>query len=170
MRMLIQTHSTAELESMLASQKAAAASIAPAHDNAPAAALTSHSTFSATAAADAQSSMSTVFYDARSQSGIAPPSLVQTEVGRFTEVDFSSFAPVSSAPSLQPPIAAITAMSEPVVDHTLLDILYPGWPRDLPSPDLVARLIDVYFTKSHMASGEQDRYRQRELTSLRMRP
>lgn len=39
-------------------------------------------------------------------------------------------------------------------DAVLLEILYPGWPRDLPTPTLTTRLIEVYFAKSHMASGE----------------
>jgi hypothetical protein len=36
---------------------------------------------------------------------------------------------------------------------SLLNLFYPGWPRDLPSPTLVTRLVDAYFSKSHAASG-----------------
>lgn len=37
--------------------------------------------------------------------------------------------------------------------NSLLNLFYPGWPRDLPSPALVTRLVDAYFSKSHAASG-----------------
>ncbi|GAA5914990.1 hypothetical protein JCM8208_005024 [Rhodotorula glutinis] len=32
----------------------------------------------------------------------------------------------------------------------LFDLFYPGWPRDLPVPDVTHRLVDVFFTKPHM--------------------
>ncbi|KPV74257.1 uncharacterized protein RHOBADRAFT_54102 [Rhodotorula graminis WP1] len=32
----------------------------------------------------------------------------------------------------------------------LFDLFYPGWPRDLPVPEVTHRLIDVYFAKPHM--------------------
>ncbi|KAM0786648.1 hypothetical protein ACM66B_002097 [Microbotryomycetes sp. NB124-2] len=38
-------------------------------------------------------------------------------------------------------------------ERSFLEILYPGWPRDLPSPDLVTRLINVYFSRTHATSG-----------------
>ncbi|GAA5895977.1 Zn(II)2Cys6 transcription factor [Sporobolomyces salmoneus] len=32
-------------------------------------------------------------------------------------------------------------------------LMYPGWPRDLPSFDLTSRLIDVWFSKPHCLTG-----------------
>ncbi|SCV72293.1 BQ2448_4987 [Microbotryum intermedium] len=37
-------------------------------------------------------------------------------------------------------------------DSYLLELLYPGWPADLPSPGLVNRLLDVFFSKSHVCN------------------
>ncbi|KAM0789214.1 hypothetical protein ACM66B_000059 [Microbotryomycetes sp. NB124-2] len=34
----------------------------------------------------------------------------------------------------------------------LLELFYPGWPRTLPSPQLVHRLVEAFFTKSHLVS------------------
>ncbi|KAK4057271.1 hypothetical protein OIO90_001768 [Microbotryomycetes sp. JL221] len=34
----------------------------------------------------------------------------------------------------------------------LLDLFYPNWPRTLPSPQLVHRLVDAFFSKSHLVS------------------
>lgn len=32
-------------------------------------------------------------------------------------------------------------------------LMYPGWPRDLPSFDLTSRLLDVWFSKPHCLTG-----------------
>ncbi|KAM0751551.1 hypothetical protein T439DRAFT_324738 [Meredithblackwellia eburnea MCA 4105] len=55
----------------------------------------------------------------------------------------------SAAASLQ---ALLNPMPAPTRDP-LLEIFYPGWPNDLPSPHLVSRLVDVYFAKTHAATG-----------------
>ncbi|SCZ91092.1 BZ3501_MvSof-1269-A2-R1_Chr2-1g03761 [Microbotryum saponariae] len=51
------------------------------------------------------------------------------------------FSPYTSDPSPTVPVSD---------DSYLLQLLYPGWPVDLPSPGLVNRLLDVFFTKSHV--------------------
>lgn len=66
---------------------------------------------------------------------------------------FNNPVPTSSPFLPTPPNAPL---SPP--DH-LLDLFYPGWPRDLPSPTLVTRLIDVYFAKSHAATGMLNKVR-----------
>ncbi|GAA5930423.1 Zn(II)2Cys6 transcription factor [Sporobolomyces koalae] len=40
-------------------------------------------------------------------------------------------------------------------------LIYPGWPKDLPSFDLTSRLIDVWFTKPHSLTGliNEERFR-----------
>lgn len=65
--------------------------------------------------------------------------------------DISGFNPNYGMPS-----APTTGDSAPSShdDTTFYDILYPGWPRDLPSPALTTRLLEVYFNKSHVASGK----------------
>lgn len=35
----------------------------------------------------------------------------------------------------------------------MYDLFYPGWPSDLPSPSLVSRLVDIFFSRAHPASG-----------------
>ncbi|KAK4698399.1 hypothetical protein P7C70_g7877, partial [Phenoliferia sp. Uapishka_3] len=76
----------------------------------------------------------------------------------FTSPDASydsTFLPNSTSfptfPSL--PLPLPYSPSPPLSPDPLLELFYPGWPRDLPSPLLTSRLIDVYFTKSHAASG-----------------
>ncbi|SGZ30478.1 BQ5605_C048g12374 [Microbotryum silenes-dioicae] len=57
----------------------------------------------------------------------------------------------SSTERLFSPYTSDAGPSIPVSDDSyLLELLYPGWPVDLPSPGLVNRLLDVFFTKSHV--------------------
>ena len=51
--------------------------------------------------------------------------------------------------SASPPAFDINAMAGPEPEPFILDLLYPGWPSDLPAPNLVSTLIDVYFTRPH---------------------
>lgn len=48
---------------------------------------------------------------------------------------------------------ASTSPSATTASNSLFDLFYPGWPRDLPSPDLTSRLIEIYFTRPHAAQG-----------------
>lgn len=34
---------------------------------------------------------------------------------------------------------------------SLFDLFYPGWPKDLPSPELTSRLVEIFFTRPHAA-------------------
>ncbi|GAA5983894.1 hypothetical protein JCM11641_006413 [Rhodosporidiobolus odoratus] len=34
----------------------------------------------------------------------------------------------------------------------MLDLLYPGWPRDLPSPELTNKLVEIFLTRPHICS------------------
>jgi len=97
-----------------------------------------------------------ILLQASGQGFLPPP--VQAEP-TFFYPDNSS---LSNFPSTNPtffsndPIAlqGVNLPEDPTDAAILLEILYPGWPRDLPTPTLVTRLIDVYFTKNHFASGE----------------
>ena len=98
--------------------------------------------------------------------------LLQASAGRSTSAELQSnfFASTSSSTLSFPDanlflpqgtsffnntaLAFTTPLSAPLSPpDDLLDLFYPGWPRDLPSPTLVTRLIDVYFAKSHSATG-----------------
>ncbi|GAA5990057.1 hypothetical protein JCM10908_005801 [Rhodotorula pacifica] len=61
-------------------------------------------------------------------------------------------SPPSSGSShgASPPSASPTHTSAP---NSLFDLFYPGWPRDLPSPDLTSRLVEIYFTRPHAGQG-----------------
>jgi len=50
----------------------------------------------------------------------------------------------------------------------LLELLYPGWPRDLPPPDLTHRLVEVYFARPHQCAGVVNATRVR--AALRLSP
>lgn len=65
--------------------------------------------------------------------------------GGFGVPELSPTAAYSSSGDTSGPF---TPPSDP-----LFDLLYPGWPRDLPTPELTNRLIDVYFTRPHMCTG-----------------
>lgn len=44
-------------------------------------------------------------------------------------------------------------LSESPPSDPLYELFYPGWPSDLCSPALVNRLVDIYFSRAHPASG-----------------
>lgn len=48
------------------------------------------------------------------------------------------------------PPASLVPVNAP---DPLLEIFFPGWPGDLPSPSITNRLIEVYFSRNHAASG-----------------
>lgn len=86
------------------------------------------------------------------------PSQVQAEPTFFypDNNSLSNFPPTNQTFYNNEPIAmqGVNLQGDPTDAAILLEILYPGWPRDLPTPTLTTRLIDVYFTKNHFASGE----------------
>lgn len=86
------------------------------------------------------------------------PSHVQAEPTFFYPENnsLSNFPPTNPTFYNNDPIAlqGVNLPEDPTDAAILLEILYPGWPRDLPTPTLVTRLIDVYFTKNHFASGQ----------------
>ncbi|KAK4049546.1 hypothetical protein OIV83_004043 [Microbotryomycetes sp. JL201] len=71
----------------------------------------------------------------------APTSAVSRSFGRVLDVPHHL------------PFTASSASLPESGERSFLEILYPGWPRDLPSPDLVNRLVNVYFSKNHAATG-----------------
>ncbi|BGP56608.1 hypothetical protein JCM8202v2_004236 [Rhodotorula sphaerocarpa] len=46
-----------------------------------------------------------------------------------------------------------SAADSPATYPSLTDLVYPGWPKDLPSPDLTSRLIEIFFTRPHAGQG-----------------
>lgn len=85
---------------------------------------------------------------------------------RGTGIFFAEGPPIGDFPSdsmyLHPTDSPLESVRLPVPFEStppesppdaLLEIFYPGWHKDLPSPLLVMRLVDVYFSKSHAASG-----------------
>lgn len=48
---------------------------------------------------------------------------------------------------------ASASPSATTTSNSLFDLFYPGWPRDLPSPDLTSRLVEIYFTRPHAGQG-----------------
>lgn len=44
------------------------------------------------------------------------------------------------------------SVASPTTDP-LLELFYPGWPSDLPSPALVSRLVETYFGRIHITTG-----------------
>ena len=64
----------------------------------------------------------------------------------------------SAPPTLSPSATTLTSSTSaaspftPPSSDPLLELLYPGWPRDLPPPTLTHRLIDDYFARPHQCS------------------
>ncbi|GJN90337.1 hypothetical protein Rhopal_003346-T1 [Rhodotorula paludigena] len=38
-------------------------------------------------------------------------------------------------------------------EDPFLEVFYPGWPRDLPTPALTLQLVEVFFSRPHIGSG-----------------
>lgn len=71
-----------------------------------------------------------------------------------TSAYFSNYTDISGFnPGYGMPSAALDILPASPQDSGFYDLLYPGWPKDLPSPALTTRLIEVYFAKNHVASG-----------------
>ncbi|KAI5477187.1 hypothetical protein MNV49_006631 [Pseudohyphozyma bogoriensis] len=69
-----------------------------------------------------------------------------------TPAFFNNSAPTTT--TSQPYTLPVPNETPPVTPpDILLELFYPSWPRDLPTPALVTRLIDVFFSKTHAASG-----------------
>ena len=69
----------------------------------------------------------------------------------------STSSPVSFSPSGYN-LSSITSQASPPktppdYEDPLLQLFYPGWDSTLPSPALVSKLVDVYFSRPHVASG-----------------
>ncbi|GAA5841944.1 hypothetical protein JCM9279_003165 [Rhodotorula babjevae] len=67
---------------------------------------------------------------------------------------FHSSAPPTLSPAATTFTSSTSAASPftPPSSDPLLELLYPGWPRDLPPPSLTHRLVDVYFARPHQCS------------------
>ncbi|ORY60382.1 hypothetical protein BCR35DRAFT_198117 [Leucosporidium creatinivorum] len=51
----------------------------------------------------------------------------------------------------RPPVPVPTPLNLPA-PSPLLDLFYPSWPKTLPSPPLVFRLVEIFFAKSHLVA------------------
>ncbi|GAA5897916.1 hypothetical protein JCM5296_004968 [Sporobolomyces johnsonii] len=68
-----------------------------------------------------------------------------------------------NVPPSTPDDGTSSAPSLPTNDEQLL---WTSWPSDLPSPPLLSRLVDVYFSKAHQFSGMVNRTRFQEALLL----
>lgn len=50
------------------------------------------------------------------------------------------------------PSLDFTSPESPAADYWT-QLIYPGWPKDLPSYELTSRLLEVWFSKPHCLSG-----------------
>ncbi|GAA6003786.1 hypothetical protein JCM10207_003598 [Rhodosporidiobolus poonsookiae] len=58
--------------------------------------------------------------------------------------------------TVTPPSTTMSSEPSPSAGPTsdpLFELFYPGWPRDLPSPDLTMRLVEIYFNRPHICHG-----------------
>ncbi|GAA5888673.1 hypothetical protein JCM6882_009044 [Rhodosporidiobolus microsporus] len=93
-----------------------------------------------------------------------PPPLVQASPRISTNISGGVSVSVGSSSSdyiisnfieqsaqLTPPS---TSSESPASGNDLFrDLLYPGWPRDLPSPELTMRLVEIFLTRPHICTG-----------------
>ncbi|GAA5832376.1 hypothetical protein JCM11251_006427 [Rhodosporidiobolus azoricus] len=79
--------------------------------------------------------------------GAPPPSK-----SPFTEAHISNLTdPVPPLSQFTPPS---TSSESPAGSNDFFrDLLYPGWPRDLPSPELTMRLVEIFLTRPHICRG-----------------
>lgn len=67
-------------------------------------------------------------------------------------------------PSLDTALPAEVAAIRPnLLEDPLLNVLYPGWPADLPTPTLTFRLVEIYFSRPGIHTGmiNQSKFRTR---------
>lgn len=66
--------------------------------------------------------------------------------------DSSAFA--SASPQQAAGASYQTGPSPPSGDETdpFFDLIYPGWPSDLPPPSLTRKMLDLFFTRPHCGS------------------
>ncbi|GAA5852477.1 hypothetical protein JCM9279_003462 [Rhodotorula babjevae] len=81
---------------------------------------------------------------------------------------YSAPVPEPSPPTTERSSSFTTSPSAFPPQDPLLELLYPGWPRDLPPPDLTYRLVEVYFARPHQCAGVVNAARVR--AALRLSP
>lgn len=79
----------------------------------------------------------------------APPA---SAAGARAEPALPSPPPSGSSQGASP-TSTTTSPVYTAAPTSLFDLFYPGWPRDLPSPDLTSRLVEIYFTRPHAVQG-----------------
>ncbi|GAA5934774.1 hypothetical protein JCM3775_002052 [Rhodotorula graminis] len=79
---------------------------------------------------------------------------------------YSTVPPTLSPSATLDSATSATSPFTPPSSDPFLDLLYPGWPRDLPPPSLVHRIIDVYFSRPHQCSDVINPSRFRTALSL----
>ncbi|GAA5995782.1 fungal specific transcription factor domain-containing protein [Rhodotorula paludigena] len=59
--------------------------------------------------------------------------------------------------------AEVAIMRPSLLEDPLLNVLYPGWPADLPTPILTFRLVEIYFSRPGIHTGmiNQSKFRTR---------
>lgn len=70
---------------------------------------------------------------------------------------------LSPIPAYSPSSSATSPFTPP---DPLLELIYPGWPRDLPPPELTHRLVEVFFSRPHQCIGIVDAARIRAAMRL----
>ncbi|BGP15479.1 hypothetical protein JCM10213v2_003458 [Rhodosporidiobolus nylandii] len=106
------------------------------------------------------------FLSARSStSPFPPPTSSTTDSDPFGLASASSFTGTDPLPQAPPSLADLVAAStDPLFSLSALPslsldlslswaLLPPSYPASLPSPGLLTRLVDVFFTKTHLATG-----------------
>ncbi|GAA6032123.1 hypothetical protein JCM8097_007084 [Rhodosporidiobolus ruineniae] len=71
----------------------------------------------------------------------------QSGSARGSQSGGAAFTPPSMGSEPSPHIQSSSA------NDLFRELLYPGWPRDLPSPELTMRLVEVWFSRPHLTSG-----------------
>ncbi|GAA5990139.1 hypothetical protein JCM11641_001068, partial [Rhodosporidiobolus odoratus] len=82
---------------------------------------------------------------ATNRSPLPPPSLEDLLAAASASASSDLFDPFATTPSLTLPLDLSLDFS--------FALLPPGYPSSLPSPSLLSNLIDVFFQKSHLATG-----------------
>ncbi|GAA5866403.1 hypothetical protein JCM8547_000767, partial [Rhodosporidiobolus lusitaniae] len=82
-----------------------------------------------------------------------PPTHVTSTHTSGSEFLVSNFNEKTGAFTPPSTNASSTGASPASSSDPFLELLFPGWPNDLPSPDLTMRLVEVWLTRPHICSG-----------------
>jgi hypothetical protein len=71
--------------------------------------------------------------------------LMGGDVAGFSDSELSNILGTSTA-GAEPPLLDTT------LDESLLSLLYPNWPSDLPSPSVVSQLCELFFATPSLST------------------